>query len=238
MGESENQLELKKRARRRLVGAVALALTAVIVLPMVMDHEPKPLTQDIQIRIPSQDAKDVSKPVANPAAAPADTKSKTSPEPAPAPVPDAPTATQKPAEPEAARPQTPPPAKPDVKPVPKPEPKPDVKAEPDVKPESKAKDGGKTERQAMVEAILSGNEPPQPTGQFIVQLGAFGDPANVGKVRTRVKAAGFNSYTETVKGPKGKQTRVRAGPFASREAALQAAAKLKHAGLPGVVAPK
>ena len=230
MGESENQLELKKRARRRLVGAVALALTAVIVLPMVMDHEPKPLTQDIQIRIPSQDAKDVSKPVANPAAAPADTKSKPSPEPAPAPVPvpDAPTATQKPAEPEAARPQTAPPAKPDVKPVPK----------PDVTPEPKAKDGGKTERQAMVEAILSGNEPPQPTGQFIVQLGAFGDPANVGKVRTRVKAAGFNSYTETVKGPKGKQTRVRAGPFASREAALQAAAKLKHAGLPGVVAPK
>ncbi|MBK6975366.1 MAG: SPOR domain-containing protein [Sterolibacteriaceae bacterium] len=232
MGESENQLELKKRARRRLVGAVALALTAVIVLPMVMDHEPKPLTQDIQIRIPSQDAKDVSKPVANPAAAPADTKSKPSPEPAPAP--DAPTATQKPAEPETAGAAPPPPAKPDVKPVPKPEPKPDVKPE----PKAEAKDGGKTERQAMVEAILSGNEPPQPTGQFIVQLGAFGDPANVGKVRTRVKAAGFNSYAETVKGPKGKQTRVRAGPFASREAALQAAAKLKHAGLPGVVVPK
>lgn len=52
----DGQLELKKRARRRLVGAVALALLAVIVLPMVMDQEPKPLTQDIQIRIPSQEA--------------------------------------------------------------------------------------------------------------------------------------------------------------------------------------
>ena len=51
----DGQLELKKRARRRLVGAVALALLAVIVLPMVMDQEPRPLTQDIQIRIPSQD---------------------------------------------------------------------------------------------------------------------------------------------------------------------------------------
>lgn len=53
---ADGQLELKKRARRRLVGAVALALAAVIVLPMVMDQEPKPLTHDIQIRIPSQDA--------------------------------------------------------------------------------------------------------------------------------------------------------------------------------------
>lgn len=235
MAESEIQLELKKRARRRLVGAVALALTAVIVLPMVMDHEPKPLTQDIQIRIPSQDAKDASKPVANrPADRESDTKTKSAPEPAPAPVPDAPKASLTPAEPETAREAPPPPAKPDVKPVPKLEPKPDVKSE----PKAAAKGGDKTERQAMVEAILSGNEPPQPSGQFIVQLGAFGDPANVGKVRTRVKAAGFNSYTETVTGPKGKQTRVRAGPFVSREAAEQAAAKLKHAGLPGVVAPK
>ena len=50
------QTELKKRARRRLVGATALALLAVIVLPMVMDREPKPAPQDIQVRIPSQDA--------------------------------------------------------------------------------------------------------------------------------------------------------------------------------------
>ena len=71
-----------------------------------------------------------------------------------------------------------------------------------------------------------------------MQLGAFSDPANVGKVRTRIKAAGFSSYTESVKSPNGSQTRVRAGPFASREAAEQAAANLKHAGLPGVVAPK
>ena len=55
MAESEKQLELKKRARRRLVGAAAFALTAAIILPMVMDHEPRPLTQDIQIRIPNPD---------------------------------------------------------------------------------------------------------------------------------------------------------------------------------------
>ena len=50
------EIELKKRSRRRLVGATALALLAAVVLPMVMDHEPKPAGQDIQVRIPSQEA--------------------------------------------------------------------------------------------------------------------------------------------------------------------------------------
>lgn len=45
----------KKRARRRLVGAVALVLAVVIVLPMVLDSEPKPLADDIAIQIPSRD---------------------------------------------------------------------------------------------------------------------------------------------------------------------------------------
>jgi cell division septation protein DedD len=52
---ADADLQLKKRARRRLVGAIALALLAVIVLPMVMDREPRPVGPDIQIRIPSQD---------------------------------------------------------------------------------------------------------------------------------------------------------------------------------------
>jgi len=43
----------KKRARRRLVGAVALVLAAVIGLPMVLDSEPKPIADDISIQIPS-----------------------------------------------------------------------------------------------------------------------------------------------------------------------------------------
>jgi DedD protein len=45
----------KKRARRRLIGAVALVLAAVIGLPMVLDSEPKPIAQDIDIKIPSKD---------------------------------------------------------------------------------------------------------------------------------------------------------------------------------------
>lgn len=44
----------KKRARRRLVGAVALVLALVIGLPMVLDSEPKPLTNELSIQIPSK----------------------------------------------------------------------------------------------------------------------------------------------------------------------------------------
>lgn len=45
----------KKRARRRLVGAVALALAAAVGLPMLLDSAPKPLAGDIAIQIPSKD---------------------------------------------------------------------------------------------------------------------------------------------------------------------------------------
>lgn len=45
----------KKRARRRLVGAVALALAAAVGLPMLLDSEPRPLAGDINIEIPSKE---------------------------------------------------------------------------------------------------------------------------------------------------------------------------------------
>lgn len=45
----------KKRARRRLVGAIALALAAAVGLPMLLDSEPRPLAGDIAIQIPSKE---------------------------------------------------------------------------------------------------------------------------------------------------------------------------------------
>jgi DedD protein len=45
----------KKRARRRLVGAIALALAVAVGLPMLLDSEPKQLASDIDIKIPSKD---------------------------------------------------------------------------------------------------------------------------------------------------------------------------------------
>ena len=55
MSDAEH-LEIKKRARRRLVGAIALALLAAIVLPVMMEQEPRPTTADIQITIPDRNA--------------------------------------------------------------------------------------------------------------------------------------------------------------------------------------
>ena len=61
---SDATLPEKKRARRRLIGAIALVLAMVILLPMILDSEPKPLADDIAIQIPSKDGKDAAaKPV-------------------------------------------------------------------------------------------------------------------------------------------------------------------------------
>ena len=54
-GGADPILPEKKRARRRLVGAIALALAAAVGLPMLLDSEPKPLGADIAINIPSKD---------------------------------------------------------------------------------------------------------------------------------------------------------------------------------------
>lgn len=49
---SSEELQMRKRARRRLVGAIALVIVVVVFLPMILDNEPKPVSQDIAINIP------------------------------------------------------------------------------------------------------------------------------------------------------------------------------------------
>ncbi|MDP3030480.1 MAG: SPOR domain-containing protein [Rhodocyclaceae bacterium] len=118
---ADDATQLKKRARRRLIGAVALALLAAIVLPMVMDHQPAPLLKDIQVRIPSPD-EGVTQRVTGKLAAPQPRVEKAAAEPLPSVKPiskeEAPAAPAKPAE------------KPEAKPIAKAEPKPEVKTVP------------------------------------------------------------------------------------------------------------
>ena len=52
----ENALLIKRRARHRLLGAIALVLTSIVVLPMVFDKNPPPLNKDLSIEIPAQDS--------------------------------------------------------------------------------------------------------------------------------------------------------------------------------------
>jgi len=47
---------MRVRARRRLAGAVALVLAAVIVLPMLLDSEPKPIPASVEIAIPDRNS--------------------------------------------------------------------------------------------------------------------------------------------------------------------------------------
>ena len=50
---SEEEIRLRKRARRRLIGAIALTTLVVVTLPMVLDSEPRPIGDDIAVQIPS-----------------------------------------------------------------------------------------------------------------------------------------------------------------------------------------
>src|SRR3954469_16217247 len=67
---SDEELQLKKRARRRLVGAIVLVTAVAVILPMVLDSEPKPVSHNVDIQIPSPDSGEF-KPKASTASAPA-----------------------------------------------------------------------------------------------------------------------------------------------------------------------
>jgi len=52
---SDDEQNLRRKARRRLIGAFALTLAVVVILPMVLDSEPKSTGRDIDLRIPAAD---------------------------------------------------------------------------------------------------------------------------------------------------------------------------------------
>jgi DedD protein len=75
-------------------------------------------------------------------------------------------------------------------------------------------------------------------GNFVVQLAALSDADKAAQLREQIVAAGVKAYTEVVPTAKGNVTRVRAGPFGSRDAAEKARDRLKELGLAGNVVPK
>jgi DedD protein len=278
------QLPLKKRARRRLVGAVAFAGLAAVVLLMVMDEEPKQQVRDVQIRIPGQEQPPFkprelasrSSPDSVPAAGTGgDSPSTVSPPSRPASAPLASSASGGERAPDAAStPATPaddkvsntaekvpgktddkstakvavkPPVKaaekPVVKPAPKTPEKPAVKKaekSADKKIEGGTRSGADDAQRAS--ALLAGKTveelPPvkKSNGSRVIRIGAFANPENAKQLQSRLAAAGVNAYAEVIDTPEGKKTRVRAGPFQTREAAEKALGKMKGIGVNGVVA--
>lgn len=222
MTENDN-LELKKRSRRRLVGAAALALLAAIILPMVMDQEPDTPTQDIQITIPDREADSaLARPIADGTAAvpdpqiaalPDEQAVSAAPE-AEVPIPPTPEDVPPPAPATSKAPATPTRA-PERTPAP---------------PAPAAKDDG-----ARAIALLEGKTPRAAADEsFVVQVGAFSEASKANAVGSDLKKRGFAAYTEKA----GTVTRVRVGPFASREDAEKVAARLRGSGMKGVVVPR
>ena len=274
----------KKRARRRLVGAIALALAVAIGLPMVLDSEPKPLANDIAIQIPARektaaddnaaavtpapkaeqkvaqnDALDQSEEIVEPAdpapkvalAKPAPkepvvwtepkvtTPEPKKPEPKPEPKPD-----PKPEPKHEAKPESKPERKADAKPEPKreakaeskPESKPDLKR--DAKPEPKHEQ--KPDDAARALAILEGKPAAKPaesegSSRYVIQVAALSAKDKVDELQGKLQAAGIKSFTQ--KSPSGELTRVKVGPFGSREEAEKAKARLQKIGLSGSLVP-
>lgn len=222
----------KKRARRRLVGAAAMVLAAIIGLPMLMESEPQPLSDDVQIYIPSAEKPVTDAPMASAAPAAEHTSpSNTTP---------VDQSSQEPVENKLAA-QTIPAAKSSLAQTSKPE---------TVKPEtSKApspKSSTESERIAQVKALLEGQSAApasaKPTqeiqkGKFVLQVAALASADKVKELQDRLSKAGISTYTEKVKVSNGEQIRVRVGPFASREDADKMRRKLSGMGLNGMVVP-
>lgn len=209
--QTEEELNIKRRARRRLIGAIALALAVVVILPMVLDSEPKPGGQDIELRIP--DADKVGDFV--PGIAPLAVNEMTS-------------LDEQNAVAGASSVAAAPVAVSGVKPV---EGVPQVAESPPVavaRPVVSPQPASVKPVEAKPVAVKS---VPAMDGAYIVQVGAFTNAATASSEAEKLKNWGFKAYTEQISGT----TRVRVGPYGDRNKADEVRLLLEKHGLHPVV---
>ncbi|MDD4928218.1 MAG: SPOR domain-containing protein [Gallionella sp.] len=227
MAKPAEEQNIKIRARRRLIGAIALVVAVVVILPMVLDSEPKNTGKDIELRIPDADKAGEFVPgvsVSDAAEAVSLAASSVSPVSlVQAPVKPEKIAVAEPVKKAASD------ARPDVKHEVKPEGAPDARHKPDVKPEVSPQ----TVKRVEVDPaeILSGAPVEKSAGTYIVQAGAFSNALTARQEADKIKALGFNVYTEQV----GGVTRVRAGPY-GRSRADEVRSELEKHGFHPVLA--
>jgi len=223
--------ELRRRGRRRLVGAIVLALVAAVVVPMLLESDPRPLGEDISVRIPPvDDGKFVNKlnapksaPVQVPVPAPAEVPAAGAAPATPPAVPEAPRKSLAEAEqsvlgpgkavvPEAKAPAAAPaPAK------------------------TEAPKASATPAAARAETKAAPAKAVPAKDAHVVQLGAFTDDKGANALAGRLTKAGYPAYVEPVTTSRGPIWRVRVGPYATRDAAVQARDRLKLDGHAGIV---
>lgn len=228
---NDQELALKKRARRRLVGAIALVILMVILLPRILQDRVALAPQEaIKITMPEVTAKQevtsaddskASMPEAavtkGPAAADLLAESENlevSPEET---VSDANSVVEdRQAKVEDKKTQV---KKPDVS-----------------KSEAIKSNKEKVATPKPNEAVANDAKiPPNKAESFTIQVGVFSDLANVKQLQARLKQLGLDSRTENITTPKGEKIRLRAGRFASRQDAAYALTKLQSENLTGMV---
>jgi DedD protein len=251
----------KQRARRRLVGAIALVFAAVVVLPMVLDSHPKPVTDDIAIDIPSRPA-NVPARKSDDAADSASAQAGVAPDsasggPAAAGVTplasdaEAGTAAQSTASKQSGKPTqyatdsakstkpgpSSPPQKPAAQMAPGTQAAQATELARQVQPSQATKPQAQAAKPIQMPAPSaakadSGTPATPPGARFAVQLGVFSDDASARRWEAKLKAAGVPAYVENRKEADGsKRALLRAGPFPDRAAASAAIAKVREAGL-------
>lgn len=220
----------RTRARRRLIGAVVLLAVGVVVFPLVFETQPRPVAVNVPIEVPAR--KDpavaaVAPKAQRPAPAPAPVAPEAPVEAAPA-VSPAPASAPAPAAQVASKPAAAPTPAPAAVAASKPAPKPAAVA--------------KAEDSERAKSLLEGKptaatQPPaaDKDARFVVQAGAYTDATALREAREKIERLGLKTYTQVVETDAGRRTRVRIGPFASRDEAERAAAKIKGAALPAAV---
>ena len=255
--------EMKRKARRRLVGAIVLALAAAIIVPMLLEKEPRPLGDDVSVQIPpvdegkfvnrltgkAGDAKALPKADGKANAGTAANKSEPKPEVPAEAAPPANAAQSAPLVPTVAATSEPPVPRKSVAeaeprviaPPPKPAAKADAKSaampESNTEPKPAATEAKPAVGAAPQAPSAASAAAPAKAEGFVVQLAAFADDKGANALANKLQKNGYAAYVQPVETSRGTLWRVRVGGYGSRPDADAARVTLKGEGYSGIVAP-
>ncbi len=191
--KNEQDLLLKKRARRRLVGSVVLVIMAIVFLPMILEHVPEQERKEIEINMLSENVLDKPSEVISQNMS-AENKISTS-------------------------------IKPNIRS--------NTPKEVIIKPEKLTEKVGSKEGS---ESNSQDKELIRAIEKYVVQLGAFSDATKAKDQQRSLEANGIRkAYIEMIKNENAEITRVRVGPFSTRDEAENEQIKIKLLGINGVV---
>lgn len=237
----------RTRARRRLIGAAVLLGAAIVGFPWLFETQPRPIAVDIPIEVARREGSPaltapVAKggthaavPPAPPASAPnaaerpgerdRDRTAEAPVEPASA-VAAAPVAASAP----ARGPAAPASAAAASRPAPA-----MADAQRDAQRAQALLDGkpvASASTAVVAAAPVDGAAASEPkAARYVVQAGAYTDSGALRDARQKVEKLGMKTYTQVIDTESGPRTRVRVGPFATRDEADKAAARIKGSGL-------